>query len=136
MFNLKNKVIVITGGAGRIGSAFVEAIIQQKGIAIIAELDIPKAKKLNLLTIISTHSLEEVKDAKNLGADIVTYSPIFSTPNKGIAKGAEELNLVVDSCNIKVIALGGIVTQEQIDEVKNCNVYGFASIRYFNQYRG
>jgi len=98
--------------------------------------DIAKAKKLNLLTIISTHTIEEIKEAKKLGADIVTFSPIFNTPNKGRAKGLEELKLAVNCCGIKVIALGGIISQEQIEAIKNCNAYGFASIRYFNQYRG
>ena len=36
---LKNKVIVVTGGAGLIGQEFVKAIIEQNGIAIIADID-------------------------------------------------------------------------------------------------
>ena len=98
-------------------------------------LDITKAKKLSLLTIISTHTLEEIKEAKRLGADIVTFSPIFDTPNKGKAKGIDEFKLAVDCCGIRVIALGGVISQKQIEAVKNCNAYGFASIRYFNQFR-
>lgn len=45
MFDLKDKVVVVTGGAGRIGSAFIEAIVQHKGVAIIAEIDISNAIK-------------------------------------------------------------------------------------------
>jgi len=37
--NLKDKVIVVTGGAGLIGLSFVEAIINEGGIAIIADVD-------------------------------------------------------------------------------------------------
>lgn len=36
---LKNKIIVITGGAGLIGQAFVQAVAEQRGIAIIADVD-------------------------------------------------------------------------------------------------
>lgn len=40
---LKDKVVVITGGAGLLGKAFVEAVIENQGIAIIADIDIAKA---------------------------------------------------------------------------------------------
>lgn len=36
---LKNKVVVITGGAGLIGKEFVKAVIEQGGIAIIADIN-------------------------------------------------------------------------------------------------
>ena len=36
---LKNKVIVVTGGAGLIGQEFVKAITENNGIAIIADID-------------------------------------------------------------------------------------------------
>ena len=36
---LKNKVVVITGGAGLIGKEFVHAVIEQNGIAIIADIN-------------------------------------------------------------------------------------------------
>ena len=36
---LKDKVIVITGGAGLIGQEFVKAVIEQNGIAIIADIN-------------------------------------------------------------------------------------------------
>jgi len=36
---LKDKVVVITGGAGLIGQTFVKAIIEQDGIAIIADIN-------------------------------------------------------------------------------------------------
>jgi len=93
--------------------------------------DIVKAKDLGLWTIISTHSLNEIKQAQNLGADAVTYSPIFTTPNKGKPKGVEELKRAIENCSIDIIALGGIVTQEHINLVKKYNAFGFASIRYF-----
>jgi thiamine-phosphate pyrophosphorylase len=90
------------------------------------------AKSKSLEVIISTHSLDEVKKAQNLGADYVTYSPIFYTPDKGEPKGIEDLKTVVESVDVKVFALGGITTQKELDEVKRANPYGFASIRYFS----
>jgi NAD(P)-dependent dehydrogenase (short-subunit alcohol dehydrogenase family) len=43
---LKGKVIVVTGGAGLIGSAFTKAIVEKNGIAIIADNDVDKGKRL------------------------------------------------------------------------------------------
>ncbi len=36
---LKNQVVVITGGAGLIGQEFVKAVVEQNGIAIIADIN-------------------------------------------------------------------------------------------------
>ncbi len=33
--------------------------------------------------------------------------------------------------NVKIIALGGIVSKKEIDQVEETGAYGFASIRYF-----
>lgn len=92
---------------------------------------IPYSKSLGLFTIISTHSLEEAVLAKNLGADAVTYSPVFYSPGKGEPKGEEKLKEVVTKSGIKCFALGGIVSEKEIKICKNCGCYGFASIRYF-----
>ena len=93
--------------------------------------DIQKAKVLGLFVVVSTHSLEEALEAQKLGADLVTFSPIFSTPNKGEPKGVEELRKVVSKLSMGVIALGGIVSIEQIEACRNSGAFGFASIRYF-----
>ena len=92
---------------------------------------VPKAKFFKLFTVVSTHSLSEVKEAERLGADMITFSPIYETPNKGRAKGIEALKEIVSRVNIPVIALGGILTQEQIEECRSAGAKGFASIRYF-----
>lgn len=92
---------------------------------------IEDAKKMGLEVIVSTHSLQEMQKAQSLGADYVTYSPIFATPNKGEPKGVVHLKEVVEKSTLKVFALGGIVTQEHIDIIRPTGVYGFASIRYF-----
>ena len=93
---------------------------------------IKKAKEKNLFVIVSTHSLDEIEKVKALGADAVTYSPIFSTPNKGSPKGVEELKKAVYiSSPMKCFALGGIVSKSHIKQIQKANPFGFASIRYF-----
>ncbi len=94
---------------------------------------IKEAKALNLDVVISTHTKEEVLKACEYGADMVTFSPIFNTPNKGKPKGLELLNEISDTIAIKIIALGGIISQEHIDKIQNSKAYGFASIRYFTK---
>jgi thiamine-phosphate pyrophosphorylase len=90
-----------------------------------------KAKALGLFVVISTHTFEEALQAQNLGTDMITFSPIFSTPNKGEAKGVGVLKKLVSILDIPVIALGGIVTQAHIGLCEVNGSFGFASIRYF-----
>ncbi|MDD2829660.1 MAG: thiamine phosphate synthase [Sulfuricurvum sp.] len=96
--------------------------------------DIAEAKKLRLYVVISIHTHEEAFKAQKLGADAITYSPIYVSPNKGEPKGLEDLKEIVDKIEIPIFALGGITTEEQIKAVEECGVYGFASIRYFIDY--
>ena len=93
--------------------------------------EIKKAKELGLEVCISTHTIDELKMAKELCADYATFSPIFETPGKGEAKGVEALKEAVESVELKIFALGGIVSDEHIEKLKGINPYGFASIRYF-----
>jgi len=94
---------------------------------------IKRAKELGLFVVISTHTKDDIKEAISEGADAVTFSPIFATPNKGKPKGVEALKEVVDEFGkeIKIIALGGIVTNKHIKEIELAKAWGFASIRYF-----
>jgi len=92
---------------------------------------IEKAKFFGLFTVVSTHTLAEVKEAEKLGADMITFSPIFETPNKGKPKGLDVLKEIVSRATIPIIALGGILADEQIEECKESGAKGFASIRYF-----
>lgn len=93
--------------------------------------DITKAKALNLFIVMSTHTLDEAFSAQKLGVDMITFSPIFTTPNKGEPKGLKVLKEVISMLSIPVIALGGIVTKEHIDLCHENGAEGFASIRYF-----
>ncbi|BAF69966.1 thiamine phosphate synthase [Nitratiruptor sp. SB155-2] len=89
-------------------------------------------KRLGIFTIVSTHSEEEIEKAVRLGADFVTYSPIFSTPGKGEPKGVRQLRKVCKKYPKKIIALGGIVGHKEIRRVLRAKAAGFASIRYFS----
>ena len=93
--------------------------------------EIKRAKEVGLFTVISCHSEKEIVNAQELGADAVTFSPIFSTPNKGEPKGLAELQRMVAKINIPIIALGGITTEKEVKAVESTCCYGFASIRYF-----
>ncbi|WP_345993816.1 thiamine phosphate synthase [Sulfurimonas sp. HSL-1716] len=93
--------------------------------------DIGPAKRLGLFVVVSTHTFDEIKKASELGADAVTYSPVFFSPGKGIPKGLARLKEIVGKINIKIIALGGITTDEQVRAVESCGVFAYASIRKF-----
>ena len=82
--------------------------------------------------VVSTHTLEEALKAGALGADMITFSPIFKTPNKGEPKGVAELKRVALSLHIPLIALGGILSEEQVALCQQHGAKGFASIRYFS----
>ena len=92
---------------------------------------VPSAKEAGLFCIVSTHTLEEALRCEALGADAITFSPIFDSPGKGDPQGLEKLKEIRDKISIKIIALGGIVTPDQIEAVARAGADGFASIRYF-----
>jgi thiamine-phosphate pyrophosphorylase len=93
--------------------------------------EIKYAKSRGLFVVISTHTLEGAIRAEFLGADMITISPIFHSPNKGEPLGLLKLQDICSAVKIPVIALGGIISQEQIDECEKVGADGFASIRYF-----
>jgi thiamine-phosphate pyrophosphorylase len=91
------------------------------------------AQSLNLKVIISCHCEDDIKKAIKHDLDYITYSPIFNTPNKGQAKGLEHLMYIQNKYpKVKIFALGGIISEIHINQIKQTHTYGFASIRYFN----
>lgn len=60
---LKDKVVVITGGAGLIGKEFVKAVIENDGIAIIADInnEIGLKSKEDLSTELNTNHIDFIK---------------------------------------------------------------------------
>jgi len=93
---------------------------------------IKEAKDLDLYVIVSCHNLREIEKAQESYANAVTYSPIFETPKKGDPIGVNALKQALNVYeDIDIIALGGIVNREQVEQVAKTKAYGFASIRYF-----
>lgn len=93
---------------------------------------IKEAKRLGLYVIISCHTFSEIEKAQNAYVNAVTFSPIFDTPNKGEPKGITSLKEAISLYeDMDIIALGGIVKEEQIELISKTKAYGFASIRYF-----
>jgi len=94
--------------------------------------DIQRAKDLNLYTIISCHNFTEIENAQKKHINAITYSPIFDTPNKGEPKGISKLREVIRSYeDLDIIALGGIINENNIRLISKTKAFGFASIRYF-----
>jgi len=81
---------------------------------------------------VSAHTLEKAETARRRGADFVTFSPIFSSPDKGEPLGIEKLREVCQALKpFPVIALGGI-SETNFAEVLKAGASGFAAIRFLN----
>lgn len=81
---------------------------------------------------VSTHSFEEVANSEKQGANFVTFSPIFSTPNKGEPQGIENLRQICQRLKpFPIIALGGIDETNYRTCLEN-GARGFAAIRFLN----
>lgn len=46
MLDLNGQVVVVTGGAGRIGSAFINAVTEHNGVGVIADVDLNRAEAI------------------------------------------------------------------------------------------
>jgi thiamine-phosphate pyrophosphorylase len=77
----------------------------------------------------STHSLDEVLQARDEGADYVTFSPVWETPGKGAPLGTAALARAA-AAGVPVYALGG-VTLERLGELAAAGAAGAAAIRMF-----
>ncbi|MEP7039776.1 MAG: thiamine phosphate synthase [Acidobacteriota bacterium] len=81
---------------------------------------------------VSAHTIETAEKAKQNGADFVTFSPIFETPDKGKPHGVEKLHEVCEKLKpFPVIALGGIDETNYKSVLEN-GARGFAAIRFLN----
>ena len=96
-------------------------------------LPVPVARRLlgaQRLIGLSTHSLEEVREANREGADYVVFGPIFDTPSKkefGQPLGVQALEAVCRESRIPVFAIGGITTG-RVPVVRRAGAQGVAVI--------
>lgn len=82
---------------------------------------------------VSVHTLEEAAAAKEAGADLVMFGPVFSSPGKGQGVGLDSLARTCKRLSpLPVVAVGGI-DEDRIASVLDHGGSGFASIRYLNE---
>ena len=85
-----------------------------------------------LLIGVSTHSLGDIEDARQGGADFVTFGPVFATPGKGEPQGVDMLSRVCSATQgFPVIAVGG-VDGSNFRSIFDAGAAGFAAIRFLN----
>jgi thiamine-phosphate pyrophosphorylase len=85
---------------------------------------------------VSAHSIEDVREARDGGADYATLAPVFDSPGKSAPLGVEQLRFVCEAVRpFPVIALGGI-DETNARVVLKAGAAGFASIRFLNSAAG
>lgn len=95
--------------------------------------EIAAARRAGLFVVASCHTQEGIKRALRQGALLATLSPVFESPGKGTPLGVSFLKGCDAKIKPKIIALGGIVTAQQVASVAQTGIGFFASIRYFVQ---
>ncbi len=79
----------------------------------------------------STHSLQGVLRAQEIGLDFVVFGPIYATPSKaryGRPLGLKSLEQVSTKTRIPILALGGI-TPQQVVACLDAGAYGIGAMR-------
>jgi thiamine-phosphate pyrophosphorylase len=82
---------------------------------------------------VSCHTLDEVRDAQDEGADYAVFGPIFSPRSKAAAldpRGIEGLVQAVRAVRIPVLALGGI-TATNAEDCVQAGAAGIAAISLY-----
>ncbi len=86
---------------------------------------------------LSCHTIDELRQAEDAGADYAFFGPIFGTPAKrrfGPPLGIAKLAAACQATRLRVIAIGG-VTLENGTECLHAGGAGIAAIRMFQQVR-
>jgi thiamine-phosphate pyrophosphorylase len=84
----------------------------------------------DMLIGVSTHSVTDVQRAAELGADFVTFGPVYATPSKAAYGPPQGLQALAEAClatSLPVFALGGI-TPQRLSETLQTGVAGIALI--------
>lgn len=81
---------------------------------------------------VSTHNMEEAREAVRDGADFITFGPVYETLSKkkyGPPVGIDALRTVCQTVDIPVFGLGGIdSSHEKLHDVKSAGVHGVSMI--------
>ncbi len=97
------------------------------------DLPIKEARKIlgkNKVIGISTHNIKEAVLAEKLGADYISFGPIFATSTKNDAqkpKGIDGLKKAREAVKTPIVAIGGI-TLENVKDVYNAGADSVAVI--------
>lgn len=100
------------------------------------DMDHDEARKItgdNIKIGLSTHSLQQARDALLKKPDYIGFGPIYKTPAKAKpdpVAGTENLNQVLQFANVPVVAIGGIFP-ENIEEVLKAGAKNICMVRYF-----
>jgi thiamine-phosphate pyrophosphorylase len=79
---------------------------------------------------VSCHNQVQAITAQEMGADFISFGPVYFTPSKaayGDPVGLERLRTVTEMLKIPVFALGGI-TRDNCAEALDCGVHGISLI--------
>jgi len=101
------------------------------------DISIEDARKIvgSMKIGLSTHSIEQAKEALSKNPDYIGFGPIYPTnakakPDKPL--GTEQLKQVLEFANVPVVAIGGIFP-ENIHQVIEAGAKNIALVRYFMQ---
>jgi thiamine-phosphate pyrophosphorylase len=87
---------------------------------------------VSFLIGVSTHTSNDISDAREQGADFAVFGPAFATPGKGDGVG---LNVLSEACSLAgdlpVLAIGGI-DESNYRRALDSGARGFAAIRAMN----
>ena len=92
-----------------------------------------KAFGSEMIVGVSTHSMNEIKEAAAEGADFAVFGPVFETPGKSEPKCLSTLREACEAVGpFPVIGIGGI-DGEKFESVLDAGASGIAAIRWLNE---
>ena len=86
--------------------------------------------KKKFIKIGSAHSVQEIKIKEKQGVELIFLSPLFKTKKNRSFLNPTKFNNLASKTTKKVIALGGI-TSQNLNKLKMIKTFGFAGISYF-----
>lgn len=118
---LKNKVVVVTGGAGRIGSEFVKAIVKNEGIAVIADVNEGLASKV-MDDILNKSN----KDMRNISSKILFHKTNISSD--------DSIDGIIESLHNKFGKIDALVNNAYPKSKNYGNKFFEVSMSDFNEF--